>query len=183
MRVELHTARLHLRPYRLADIDALHRLWIDPAVRKYLWDDRIIPRETAAEVVAASLADWSIHGYGQWTVHVPEGHELIGFCGFRAAEETQTPELLYGLAPAYWGQGLATEAAYAVLCYGFERLGFARVWAATDPPNLASVRVMDRLGMQFDRRGTLNGLDTVFYSLSREQFKPTETTFVVIATD
>jgi len=183
MRVELHTARLQLQPYRLSDIDALHQLWTDPAVRKYLWDDKIIPRETAAEVVTASLADWSMHGYGQWTIHTPESHDVIGFCGLRAAAEGEPPELLYGLAPAYWGQGLATEAALTVLRYGFERLNFARVWAVTDPPNLASVRVMERLGMQFDRRGTLNGLDTVFYSLSREQFKPAETAFVVTASD
>jgi ribosomal-protein-alanine N-acetyltransferase len=183
MRVALYTVRLHLQPYRLSDIDALHQLWTDPAVRKYLWDDKVIPRERAAEVVTASLADWSMHGYGQWTIHTLDNHELIGFCGFRAAEEDKPPELLYGLAPAYWGQGLATEAAQAVLRYGFERLNFTRVWAATDPPNLASVRVLERLGMQFDRRDTLNGLDTVFYALSREQFTPAATTFVTSASD
>jgi ribosomal-protein-alanine N-acetyltransferase len=144
-------------------------------VRKYLWDDKIISRETAAEVVTSSIADWSTHRYGLWTICLPGSTEIIGFCGFRAGEDSQCPELLYGLAPTYWGQGLVTEAAFAALSYVFARLGMEHIWAATDPPNVASVRVLERLGMQFDRRGMLHGLDTLFYSLAREQFRRNET--------
>jgi RimJ/RimL family protein N-acetyltransferase len=65
------------------------------------------------------------------------------------------------------GQGLATEAARAVLAYGFEQLQSPRITAATDPPNAASVRVLERLGMRFTHRAALNGLDTVFYEIAR----------------
>ena len=165
-RPHLSTPRLRLRPLAGGDLDAAHSLWTDPDVRRYLWDDVVIPREQAVAVLAASEADFAAHGYGLWAVCVPETGELIGFCGFRPAEEGE-PELLYGLAPRWWGQGLATEAAQAVLGYGFDTLGFERVVAATDVPNAASVRVMERLGMRFERRGELNGLDTLFYALPR----------------
>ena len=167
---QLCTARLALFPYEEADIPRLHRLWTDPGVRKYLWDDQIITRATAAEVVHASIQDWATHQYGQWTLHLPRQDEIIGFCGFRASEEDERPELLYGLLPVHWGQGFATESSLTVLHYIFVQRHFPQIWAATDPPNVASVRVMERLGMRFERRGFLNGLDTVFYSLSREQF-------------
>ncbi|MGE0825364.1 MAG: GNAT family N-acetyltransferase [Candidatus Binatia bacterium] len=167
---QLRTTRLALFPYQETDIAGLHRVWIDPGVRKYLWDEQLITLATAAEVVQAGIQDWATHHYGQWTVRLPQHSEIIGFCGFRASQEDDHPELLYGLLPTYWGQGFATEASLAALQYIFVQRHLARIWAATDPPNVASVRVMERLGMQFARRGLLNGLDTVFYVLSREQF-------------
>lgn len=151
---------------RLEDVDDAHRLWTDPDVRRYLWDDIVIARELAAEVVEASCRHFAEHGYGLWWVYRREEPEWIGFCGFRPSEEGE-PELLYGLLPAAWGQGLAQEASRTVLAYVFEQLGHEKVVAATDFPNTTSIRVLERLGMTFERRGVLNGLDTVFYSLER----------------
>ena len=118
----------------------------------------------------ASSRDFARHGYGLWAVRQKETGEAIGFCGLRSSE-SEAPELLYGLWPRWWGQGLATEAAQGVIAYAFSVLRLAAVEGATDVPNLASVRVMERLGMSFTRRGTLNGLDTAFYRLARETFE------------
>jgi RimJ/RimL family protein N-acetyltransferase len=65
---------------------------------------------------------------------------------------------------------MVDEAARAAVAFAFEALGYPSIWAATDPPNTASIRVMDRLGMRFERRASMNGLDTVFYGLDREAF-------------
>jgi RimJ/RimL family protein N-acetyltransferase len=138
-------------------------------VRKYLWDDRIIGEDVTAAVLASSADDFARQGYGLWGVFDRATDELMGFCGFRSSADGM-PELLYGLLPAWWGKGLATEAARAVLSYAFQALGTAEVRAATDTPNVASVRVMERLGMRFKRRGTLNGLDTLFYCITRGEF-------------
>lgn len=150
----VETDRLRLRPATDDDVDALHRIWTDPDVRRYLWDDTVIPRETAADVVAASDADWRERGYGLWVVE--EKGTPIGFAGFRSSEEA-LPELLFGFLPQWWGRGLATEAVRAALDF------IGHCWGATDVPNAASARLMERVGMRFTRRGTLNGLDTVFY--------------------
>jgi ribosomal-protein-alanine N-acetyltransferase len=164
-----------LRPVESDDVDALHALWTDPAVRKYLWDDVIISREQVAAVVAASGADFAAHRFGLWAVHEKTTGAWTGFCGVRSSE-AGGPELLYGMWPRYWGQGLATEAAQAVLSYVFVTLDVPEVVAATDVPNHASVRVLERLGMQLRRRGLLNGLDTLFYGLVREHFDSRITT-------
>ena len=165
----LITERTTLRPIDSDDVPALHALWTDPGVRKYLWDDILINRERAAEVVAASVDDFAAHGFGLWAVRETATGEWIGFCGFRSSDDKEV-ELLYGIWPRYWGQGLATEAARALLSYAFLTLGLTEVVAATDVPNHASARVLERLGMQFERRGLLNGLDTLFYRLPRQRF-------------
>ena len=167
--VSLTTDRTELRPLTAADVDAAHALWIDPAMRRHLWDDVVIARQTAADVLAASDADFLRLGFGIWGVYDRASGALAGFCGCRAPRE-QGPELMYGLLPEWWGQGLAVEAATAVLDHVFVSLGYPEVVAATDPPNSGSVRVMEKLGMTFVRHGEINGLDTVFYRLSRERW-------------
>lgn len=166
----IDTARLRLRPYRESDLDALHALWTDPQVRRYLWDDRVIERALAADVMRASIVGTAAEGFGHWAVCPAGGDALIGFCGFRRLDDGPEVELLYGLAPAHWRRGLATEAARAMLRFGFEHVGFARVFALTDAPNTASVAVMQRLGMSFECRFIHHGLDTVQYSMRREAF-------------
>jgi [ribosomal protein S5]-alanine N-acetyltransferase len=166
----LATMRTMLRPVVPGDAAALHALWTDPDVRRFLWDDVSISEAGAAEVVAASGADFAAHAFGFWMVYETASGECAGFHGLRPSEACE-PELLFGFWPRYWGRGLATEAARAVLSYAFDVLACPHVVAATDVPNAASVRTLERLGMQFERRGTLNGLDTLFYRLPRERFQ------------
>lgn len=163
----LRTARLALQPLSGVDLPAVHAIWTDAQVRRYLWDDTVIPVERAADAILASDGHFRSHGYGLWGVYEPPGGALIGFCGCRPWE-TGEPELLFALRPAWWGRGLATEAARAVLDHVCGTLGCAEVVAAADVPNVASVRVLERLGMAFERRGELHGLDTVFYRLTAD---------------
>jgi RimJ/RimL family protein N-acetyltransferase len=161
-------ARVRLRRAEIDDVDLLHQMWTDPEVRKYLWDDIVIPRDRAAEVVDRSAVSFAERGFGIWVIETLDGREPIGFVGFRPSElepGDDAPELLFGLLPDWWQQGLATEAVQAALDIGFSTLGFTRVVAATDAPNEASVRVLERIGMRLVRRGDLHGLDTLFFEL------------------
>ncbi len=168
--LDLHTPRLYLRPFTAADLDAVHALWTDPDVRRYLCDDKEVPLAQTQQWLADSTRNFDDRRYGLWGVHEGAEGPLIGFCGCRDWP-TGEPELMYGLWPAWWGRGLATEAAHAVLAHVFETLGHPVVMAATDPPNVASTRVLARLGMAFDRRGEMHGLDTLVYRLSRERWR------------
>lgn len=168
----IETERLRLRPLAPADLDAVHALWTDPDVRRYLWDGVTIPRETAAEVIAASEELFRRCSFGWWGLRERAGEELIGFCGLRFVGETEDVEIGFGVAPPRWGRGLATEAARACLRYAFAEKNLPRVLAVTDAANAASARVLEKLGMNFDRRAPHRGLDTLFYSLARENFRP-----------
>jgi RimJ/RimL family protein N-acetyltransferase len=170
----LTTARLVLRPVAIEDVDVLHQLWTDADVRRYLWDDVIIPRERAEEAVRDMLAAVADR-LGLWVVFESESNELAGFCALIRREGEEHPELMYGLAPRFWGRGLATEASRTLLAYAFGTLECTHVTAATDVPNASSVRVMERLGFRFSRRGLLNGLDTLFYEIDRANFIASDT--------
>jgi ribosomal-protein-alanine N-acetyltransferase len=163
----LETARLRLRPLTAADVDDLHWLFTQPGVRRYLWDDEVIPRERTASVVERSTALLATHGFGLWAVSFKDSPAIVGFCGFWHFHEPPRLELLYGIAPDHWNNGLATEAAIAMICHGFEVLGFARIEASTDAANTASVRVMERAGLRFWKRETTNGLDTIYSWIER----------------
>jgi len=108
------------------------------------------------------------HGVGLWCALRKPANLLAGFCGFRSIGDSPDIELLYGLRPAHRGQGLATEAARAALEYAFDAGLFTRVYARTDVSNRLSVRVIERLGMQFEREVQIGALPTLIYSLTRQ---------------
>lgn len=143
----LRTHRLLLRPWTCEDVDSLHALWTAPEVRLYLWDDVAITRDVAENVVKSHLESAVEHGVGYWAIHAPDGSTLAGFCGFRFIDDGPEIELMYGLKGAHWGKGYATEASLAAIEYLWRSTQFQQVFARTDPPNEASVRVMVRLGM------------------------------------
>jgi ribosomal-protein-alanine N-acetyltransferase len=163
---EIDTARLRLRPLTPPDLDALHCLLIQPGVRHYLLDDEVIPRERAQAFIDMSVASFDANGYGLWGARARDSEALIGFCGFWLFHEPPRLELLYGLGDDSGGRGFATEMAVAMICYGFDTLGFTRIEASTDAPHTASVAVMERAGMTFWKRELTNGLDTIYYAVS-----------------
>jgi ribosomal-protein-alanine N-acetyltransferase len=163
MAPELRTAR----PIEPADRAALHRLWTDPDVRRFLWDDRVIDLATVDEVIGRSAASFAAEGFGLFALREPGGAELLGVTGIYPLQPGGEPELIYALARACWGRGLASEASRAVIADAFGRLGFAHVLARTDPPNLASIEVMKRLGMQYVGERVEDGRPTVSYTLAR----------------
>ncbi|HSE37072.1 MAG TPA: GNAT family N-acetyltransferase [Blastocatellia bacterium] len=166
------TARLCLRPLSLNDLEPVHALWTESGVRRFLFDDQIISCEQAASEINQSAERFKTDGCGLWGATYRQKTELIGFCGYRPFHDPPQLQLLYGFHPDHWYKGLATEASRAMLRFGFERLGFQRVVASADAPNTASLRVMEKAGMTFDRRETVNGLDTVHYSIKRQDFEP-----------
>jgi RimJ/RimL family protein N-acetyltransferase len=162
-----------LTPWGQAHLDLAHRIWSDPDVRRYLWDDKVVSREVAGEVLRQSERDFAIRGFGLWGIHLRDDGPVIGFVGLRMAGYAKEPELLYGLLPAWWHRGFATESGNALLAHAFVTLRLDRIAGATDVPNTASVRVMERLGMRFLRRGAMHGLDTFFYGIGREEWQTT----------
>jgi [ribosomal protein S5]-alanine N-acetyltransferase len=153
----LHTKRLALRPAVSSDLEFL--------VRTAEGSDtsRIAP------FLDASLTWWTAYRYGLWIVDRKDAAVSIGWCGLRPEERPQQPELMYGIASKYRGQGFATEAARAVLRYALSRSEVTDVWAATPPTHLASVRVMEKSGLSFKRRTRLDGVDSVIYAIERSR--------------
>ncbi|HEY9652007.1 MAG TPA: GNAT family N-acetyltransferase [Coleofasciculaceae cyanobacterium] len=164
----LKTTRLQLRPCQIEDIQLVHTLWTNDGIRYFLFDNRVISSDEAQSFVEDSLANFEQHGYGIWLVFVRDIDCLIGFAGFLSSEEG-TPSLIYGVHPDHWGCGYATEAASAVLNYALENLALPKVRADVDEPNIASVRVLEKLGMMQTGREVVNGHPLVYFQKLRSQ--------------
>ena len=177
--IQIETGRLRMRPLTMNDLDRVHSIWNDASVRRYLWDDKPVSKELAADVLAQSVTSFESDGVGLCGVALKEDDELIGFCGFRFFDDPPEVEVLYGLLPDHWGKGLASEATVAMLRYGFEELKLERIYAGADPPNQASFRVMERAGMRFIKRTEVGGLEAIYYVVAREDFKPNDSTYTL----
>jgi len=173
--VILETRRLVLRPFVPQDLDTLHAFFTQPDVRRFLWDDLVVSRDTVQALIAASLASFSAVGFGQWVAEDRKTCGLVGFCGLREVSEAAEIEILYALVRERWGEGLATEAGNAVLSHAFLRLGLPRVVGRTDSPNLASVRVLERLGLQFEGEHIVRGLPSLHYGIFDAAFRARRT--------
>lgn len=165
--LQLTTARCDLRPLSVGDAVELHELWTTSGVRRFLWDDEIIPPSRTAEAIATSDALFQVHRFGLWSVRRKVAPALVGFAGIWPFRDPPEFELLYGVAEPAWGQGLAAEASVAVVEYCFSTLGHTAIRASTDAANVASVRVLDKLGFARVRRDTVGGLDTIFFERIR----------------
>ena len=142
----LRTTRLLLSPVEDRDLPALHAHWNDPQVARFLWDANPVPLQTVGEVIARSTQTFQTSGWGLWSLRLTADSPLVGVCGLTPFEHGNGVELLYSLTPSHWSQGLATEAATAVLTYAFDTLALPEVLATTDDGNDPSVRLLTRLG-------------------------------------
>ena len=169
---EIETERLRLRPFRPDDLDDLARLLGDSEVMKFLGvkAGRTYSRDETAEILQHAIDGWHKRGYSRWAVIHQESDQFIGLCGLKTLEGA--PELIYALAQSYWGQGLAAEAATASLRFAFEELKLDRVVAVTRHANLASQRVMQRIGMSYEEEVRHFGVDVVRYVITRPEFHP-----------
>lgn len=166
----LHTERLDLRPLATTDLGALHRISNEPNVRLYLWDDGPVAEATIGDLIARSVRMFSEEGIGCFGVRMRGSEELLGFCGFVRFDGMEEPELGYELTSEVWGRGLATEASRACLRYAFEGAGLGRVIAGADPPNAASLRVIEKLGMKPLGNINPNAPNEPYHALYREDF-------------
>ena len=149
---ELSTDRLRLRAWRVADRAAFAALNADPIVMEHM--PATLSSVESDALIARFEAHWRDHGFGLWAVERPEDQQFLGFVGLSRpsfeAPFTPAVEIGWRLARDEWGHGYATEAARAVLQFGFESLGLEEIVSFTVPANVRSRAVMERLGMHRD---------------------------------
>jgi len=166
----LTTERLALRPPTPADLEPFVRMCADAEVMRYVGLGCPQDRGTAERGFAVVLAHWERRGWGLWSVLDRASGEYHGFVGLapvpsRALVAGHT-EIGWRLLRAAWGRGLATEAALAVRDHAFGPLGFDELISYCQPDNVASARVMVKLGMTRAGRGRdARGTEVAVYRL------------------
>jgi RimJ/RimL family protein N-acetyltransferase len=171
-RVYLETERLRLRFLTEDDAENLYRLDLDPAVTRYTHGGLPTPREHVETSVIPRLLAYYDRGdhFGFYAAEEKETDRFIGWFHFRpCAAVPEEIELGYRLRQDAWGRGYATEGSMALVNRGFEELGVPVVVAVAMPENRASIHVMEKIGMTFERAYRLEeeGVDVVKYRLER----------------
>jgi len=165
---ELETQRLHLRPFTADDVDDLAPIYADAEVMRFIGSGKPRNREETLSWLAGMLRHWEKHGFGMWATIDKGTNVLIGRSGLCFLDNTGEVEVGYLLAKAYWGKGLATEAAAAGLRFGFEELRLGRIVAVAQHANRASRRVLEKIGMQYEKDARYYQTDVAYYAIARK---------------
>jgi len=166
MPLPLQTERLVIRPYRDDDATALHDVFGSPEVMR--WTPSPPSKDVAetAQRLARTMAFTARQppGFGLWALELKTPSEFLGQVGLFPVEgKGPEVEVAYELAPRVWGHGYATEAARALVEYGFRELGLGRIVALILPDNARSRNVASKCGMRLEQPGRFYGLDLLVY--------------------
>ena len=175
--MEVETDGLLLRGWREGDLEPYARMCADPEVMRFIGSGLTLGREQSAEQVSRFLRHWEERGFGLWALEERAGGTLIGFAGLAHqedwAEGGHKTEVGWRLDRAFWGRGLATEAARASVAYGLETLRLKRIISIIQPENTASRRVAEKTGLTLRGETRWRNSDVVWYALDQP---PNQTT-------
>ena len=164
----LDTPRLWLRPFEPADLDAIHRVYSDSEVMRWVGTGPVADRATTERMLEGYAAHQRTHGFSFWAVLERATNALIGDAGLHRTAAGET-ELGYTLARFAWGRGYATEAAAAWLDAAFRRLAIREVIALAEPPNRPSAHVLQKLGFTPDGTRMAFGREHLLYRITRSR--------------
>ncbi len=147
------TARLKLRELTHDDAPFIRELLNDPAWIRFIGDRNVHSDEDARGYID-KIRDgaYAKHGFGLWAVDSLESGVTLGMCGLIRRDALEHPDLGFAFLERHRGKGYARESARVVLDLARERYGFTKLFAITDPDNVASQKVLETVGFAFDRK-------------------------------
>ena len=169
----IETPRLQLRQFTPDDAEELYYIYSHPGLFKYMSNEKPLLLEQTKAAIQSMTENWEKYNFGVWAIVHKEDRRLIGHCGLKFLENTTEVQVGYLLLESYWNQGLATEAASAALKYGFEVINLPRIVAIAKPENIASRRVMEKMGMKYEKDAYFYENDVVYYSILRNAYLST----------
>ena len=165
------TRRLTHRAFTLEDAEVFYLLNSDPDVMRLTGEPPLLSLESARETIAG-YPDFESVGYGRWACVLKETDTVIGFCGLKYLSDLDAVDVGYRFLTPYWGRGFATEACRASLEFGFSTLGLEQIIGLVFAENVASVRVLEKMGMRLDSEFVFDGMPARRYALDRRDGVP-----------
>jgi ribosomal-protein-alanine N-acetyltransferase len=155
--IVLTTERLILREFELTDAEAIFNLNSDEEVLRYTGDKQFESIEDANNFFK-NYPDYEKNGFGRWALVTKGDKEVIGWCGLKKHEDN-TVDIGYRIFKNQWNKGYATEASIACLEYGFQVFELDEIIANAATENKASIRVMEKIGMEFQQNMACEGIE------------------------
>lgn len=148
----LETERLNLRRLNVGDAGFVLELLNDESFLHNIGDRGVRTIEDAAQYILTGPVDsYARHGYGLWLVELKNAGTPTGICGLVKRDTLPDADIGYAFLPRFRSRGYAYESAAAVMSYASNALGLRRVLAITNPDNAGSIRVLEKIGLKFDR--------------------------------
>lgn len=161
---------IYLRKLSISDGKYFFELNNDPKVLKFTGDFPFFDLD-AAKLFLSDYSNYKRDGYGRWAVCLQKNDEFIGWCGLRKSQESGLVDIGFRFYTSYWGKGYATMAARLCINYGFETLELSQIVANTYIENLASIRVLEKCGLAFNKNIMYDGREAVFYTIDKIMVK------------
>ena len=146
---EIKTDRLNLRHFKREDLETYSVIMGDNQIARCFPKGDSYTRKESKKSFNNILSHWMKYGFGLWAVTKTENDQVFGRCGLNYILESSEVELDFVISKNYWNQGYATEASEAVIYYGFKILYLDRIIALSKPENIASLRVIKKIGMKY----------------------------------
>lgn len=168
---QLEFEDLILTPIVSADENYFFETWNDLEFRKFLFDDEFVPLELVKELIEGSKKSFVENEFGIWKLTLKEMNEDLGFCGLRFSPDISNEiEVIYGIEKRFWGKAFAFDASKAVLNYGFDTLNLEKIIALVNPENVASWKILEKLGMSLIKEIETEIEKLKVYEMSKEDF-------------
>ncbi len=176
MKVITETKRLIIREIQVTDVNEMLELHSDPEVHIFLGNKTMTTKKQIIEAIDFINQQYSEFGVGRWAMINKKTNEFIGWTGLEfVTKETNNHrnyfDLGYRLLKRFWGQGFATESAFASLNYGFHKLNLNEVYAITDCNNQGSINVLTKVGLKFIETFKLEGIKHNWYKIDKYEYK------------
>lgn len=165
----MKTERICFSEWKANDTDLAETLWGDSKVTKLICASGVFTKEDIARRLETEIRNDEKYGVQYWPIFTLDTNDLIGCCGLRPRKENEY-EIGFHLRPKYWGRGYAKEAAEAVIQYAFTVLKAEKLFAGHNPKNIASQKVLAKLGFSYigDEYYEPTGLFHPSYELNRK---------------
>lgn len=168
MRVVFETPRLLLRQMTEADAKHILQLNSDPEVVRYVHEPVLTKEGQALSIIKDIILPQYDRGLGRWAMITKDHKDFIGWCGLKYRADRDEIDLGYRLKKEAWGKGFATEAAQQTLHYGLHTLALPLITGRAHVQNLASLRVLEKIGMIFQREETVDDCPVKTYTLGMQ---------------
>ena len=162
MKVILETNRLLLRELDVNDAERFYQLNENPKVIQYTGNSAFASLAEAKDFLS-NYQDYKLNGFGRWAVIDKQTEAFLGWCGLKFCEVENEVDIGFRFFEEHWNHGYATESAKACLEYGFEKLGLRRIVGRAMKENIASVKVLEKIGLQYERDMYFEGREAVMY--------------------
>jgi ribosomal-protein-alanine N-acetyltransferase len=165
----LESKRLIYKKFTSADLDRLIEMRVDDDVMKYLGGKKMQNPEALKHRLEYYISCYA-KNIGMHAIIWKETGQMIGWSGLQPLEGTDEIEVSYGMVKEFWGRGIGFEAALFWLEYGFKEIGPEKIVAVADKENVGSWKIMEKLGMEYQKSEIHYGMECAVYEISRDSF-------------